>query len=353
MSAAAQERIRFGVIGLNHGHIYGQVRAVQRGGGRLVSFYAQEEELVKNFAEAFPEARQARAAEEILDDDSLQLVVSAAIPNERAALGIKVMNRGKDYMVDKPGITSLAQLAEVRSAQCATSSIYSIMYSERFESPATVRALELVSAGAVGQVLQTIGLGPHRLNAPDRPPWFFDRACYGGILCDIGSHQCDQFLCFTGSTAAEITAAHAGNLHHPEYPGLDDFGEMLLNGSGGQGYVRVDWFTPPGLPVWGDTRLTILGTDGYIELRKNIDLAGRPGAEHLFLVGREGVHYFDCSETPLPYGEQLVTDILERTESSMTQAHCFLATELALRAQAVARPPGMSKETATTTRKCD
>ena len=61
--------------------------------------------------------------------------------------------------------------------------------------------------------------------------------------------------------------------------------------------IRVDWFTPDGLPTWGDGRLTILGTEGTIELRKYVDIAGRPGGDHLFLVDKKGVRHIDCSGT--------------------------------------------------------
>jgi predicted dehydrogenase len=330
---ASPPRLRFAVIGLNHGHIYSQVGAVQRGGGELVSFFAKEPDLSAAFLKRYPQVRVAKSETEILEDRSLQLVLSAAIPDERAPLGIRVMQHGKDYMADKPGITTLAQLAEVRKVQAATRRIYSIMYSERFENRATVRATELVKAGAIGQVLQTVGLGPHRMNPKERPAWFFDKARYGGILCDIASHQADQFLYFTGSTRADVVASQVGNLHATPYPDFEDFGDVMLRGDGGAGYIRVDWFTPDGLATWGDTRLTIIGTDGFIEVRKNIDLAGREGDNHLFLVDQKGTRYVDCRDVALPYGQQLVSDVLDRTETAMTQQHCFLATELVLKAQ--------------------
>ena len=333
-AAPAAARIRFAVIGINHSHINSQVEAVQTGGGELVSVYAAEPELRAAFVKRFPAARTARSEAEILDDPSITLVLSAGIPNERAPLGVRVMQHGKDYMSDKPGATTLAQLDEVRRVQAATGRIYSIMYSERFENRATVRAGELVKAGAIGQVVQTVGLGPHRMTPASRPPWFFNHDQYGGILCDIGSHQADQFLYFTGSTRGEVVTSQVSNVHHPEHPGLEDFGDVVLRGDRGTGYIRVDWFTPGGLASWGDGRLTILGTDGFIEVRKNIDIAGRPGPSHLFLVDQKETRYIDCSAVPLPYGELLVSDVLNRTETAMPQAHCFLATELMLKAQA-------------------
>jgi predicted dehydrogenase len=326
-------KIKFGVVGLNHGHIYGQVSAVQRGGGELVSMYAKEPELVAAFVKRHPNVKVARSEAEVLEDQSLQLVVSASIADERGPLGVRVMKQGKDYLVDKPGITTLEQLAEVRKVQAATKRIYSIMYSERLENRATVRAGELVQAGAIGRVVQTIGMGPHRTNLKTRPAWFFERERYGGILCDIGSHQADQFLYFTGSTSADVVASQVGNLNHPQYPGLEDFGDMMLRGNRGTGYVRVDWFTPNGLSTWGDGRLTILGTDGFIEIRKNVDITKRPEGNNLYLVDQKETRFIDCQKVELPFGDQLVQDILNRTETAMPQAHCFLATELVLKAQ--------------------
>ncbi|MBA2762806.1 MAG: Gfo/Idh/MocA family oxidoreductase, partial [Segetibacter sp.] len=329
----AEPRINFSVIGINHAHINSQVEAVLRGGGRFVSFYAKEPDLAAAFAKRFPQAKLAGSEKEILEDKSIQLVLSSAIPNERAPLGIRVMRHGKDYMSDKPGITSLQQLAEVRKVQKETGRIYSIMYSERLEHRATIKAGDLVKAGAIGKVIQTIGLGPHRMSPKTRPDWFFDRNRFGGIITDIASHQFDQYLFFTGSTKAEVVAAQVGNVNHPQYPAFEDFGDVMLRGNGGAGYIRVDWFTPDGLNTWGDGRLTVLGTEGYIEIRKNVDIAGREGGNHLFLVNQKETKYIDCTKEPLPYGQQLVDDVINRTETAMPQEHCFLATELALKAQ--------------------
>lgn len=325
--------IRFSAIGLNHGHIYGQVETVIRGGGELVSFFAKEPDLVAAFSKRYPQAKLARSEQEILEDKSIQLVVSASIPVERAPLGIRVMQHGKDFMADKPGVTTLEQLEEVRKVQRQTRRIYSILYGERMENKASIKAGHLIREGAIGKVIQTLGTGPHRMNPQSRPEWFFDKSSYGGIICDIGSHQCEQFLYFTNSTTADVLCSQVGNVYNTQYPGLEDFGDATVRGNGGSGYFRVDWFTPKGLNTWGDGRLTILGTDGYMELRKNIDIGGREGGNHLFLVDNKDTRYIDCSQVELPYGAAFVQDILNRTETAMTQEHCFLATELALKAE--------------------
>jgi predicted dehydrogenase len=330
-------KIRFSAIGINHAHIYGMVDAVSRGGGQLVSVFAKEPELLAAFTKKYPNVKVATSEAEILEDKSIHLILSSGIASERAPLGVRAMLHGKDFLSDKPGITTLKQLAEARKVQKETKKIFSIMYSEHFENKATVKAGELVKQGAIGKVIQTIGLGPHKINLNARPSWFFDKNKFGGILTDIGSHQVDQFLFFTGSTQAEVVASQTGNVHHPEHPLFEDFGDMMLKGNGGTGYVRVDWFTPSSLNVFGDGRLTILGTEGYIELRKYVDIANREKGGNLYLVNNKEVSYIDCEEVVLPFGEQFVNDIVNRTETAMTQAHCFLAMELAIKAEKFAK----------------
>ena len=334
--------VRFAAIGLNHNHIYGQTRAMLNAGAELTACYDREPELAAAYCQAFPQARLAASEDAILEDESIQLILTAGIPSERAPLGVRAMQHGKDFMSDKGAPTTLEQLAEARRVQQETGRIYSVCFSERFEVPAVLKAQELVSQGRIGRVVQTTGLGPHRIGLHNRPAWFFQKASYGGILADIASHQFDQFLVFTGSTSAKITAAHVANYAYPQLPEFEDFGEVMVEGSGGTGYIRVDWYTPDGLGVWGDGRLLILGTEGYIEIRKYVDVLGRPGDNHLFLVTQQDKEYINCSDVELPYGKNLAYDVIHRTQTAMPQAHCFLALELALQAQAQATRLGNS-----------
>lgn len=234
-----QAPVRFSAIGLNHEHIYAQVNALLGAGAELVSFFAQEPELIAGFARTYPQARLARSAQEILEDETIPMIVSAAIPSECAPLGIAAMQHGKDFMSDKPGFTSLEQLAEARRVQAETGRINSICHSGRLLNRATVKAGELVRSGAIGRMVHTVGLGPHRIRLSTRPDWFFRRAQYGGIITDIGSHQVDQFLFFTGSSQAEVVASQVANYRYPQYPELEDFGEVILRGDGGTGYIQA------------------------------------------------------------------------------------------------------------------
>ncbi|HRO12739.1 gfo/Idh/MocA family oxidoreductase, partial [Amaricoccus sp.] len=258
----------------------------------------------------------------------------------RAAMALRAMRAGKDVMVDKPGCTTEAQLAEIRRVQAETGRIWSVCYSEHFLQKATVAASRLVAEGAIGRVVNTVGLGPHRIGLNPRPDWFWDSERGGHILVDIASHQFEQFLHFTGSTAARILQSVETNFASPERKGWNDYGHAVVASDRATGFIRVDWLTADGSPAWGDGRLFLMGTAGNIELRKYMDTEGRPGGDHLFLTDQKGTRYVDCSETVLDYGAKLRDDVLNRTETAMAQAHCFLAMELALEAHRVAVPIG-------------
>jgi predicted dehydrogenase len=328
-----EQSIKFAAIGLNHDHIIGQTTMLLAAGAELVSYFAEEPELAAQYGRRFPQGRSARSAQEILDDPSIHLIATAAVAGDRAGVALAAMRHGKDALVDKPGATTLEQLAEIERVHQETGRIWSVYFSEHFSTRCTVRAGELVQAGAIGRVVQTTGFGPHRARVGARPPWFFQKARYGGILTDIASHQIEQFLFFTNSTDVSVVSSQVGNFRYPQYPELEDYGDVTLRGDGGLGMIRVDWYTPDGLPTWGDGRLFILGTEGYIELRKYCDIAGKPGGEHLFLADQAGVRHIDCSDTVLPFGPQLLNDIRNRTETAIPQARSFLATRLAIQAQ--------------------
>jgi len=330
--------LRIGVIGIDHGHIYGMINGMLDAGATLVAWTTGEEtpEAVRRtFQETYPDL-PARSMQAILDDESIVLVLSSGINSERADVAVAAMSHGKDVLVDKPGCTSLEQLADIQRTVGETGRRWVVSFSERVSVESATLADQLIAQGRIGKVVQTVGLGPHRMNAHLRPAWFWDRARCGGILADICAHQFDQFLHFTGSIEASVVSAHVANVANPDRPGFQDFGEVLLGGNGGRGYARVDWLTPDGLPVWGDGRITILGTEGYIELRKYIDIAGHDGQDHVFVVDRTGVQRFEAKGAGKPFFARLAADVERRTETAMAQSHAFLATRLALQAQLVA-----------------
>lgn len=326
-------------VSLEHGHIYGMCNGLTEAGADIKWVYDPDPKKVETFREKFPAAQPARSEEEVLDDSEVKLVAGAAVPCKRGPLGLRVMEAGKDYFTDKTPFTTLDQLEAARKKTAETGKKYMVYYSERLHVESAVYAGNLITDGVIGRVLQVIGLGPHRLSIDSRPEWFFKKEQYGGILTDIGSHQIEQFLFYAGAEDADVVNAQVANYANKEYPELEDFGEAnLIADNGASNYFRVDWFTPDGLRTWGDGRTFILGSDGYIELRKYIDVAGDEQGDHLYLVTSEGERHLELAgKVGFPFFGELILDCLNRTENAMTQERAFKAAELCLRAQKVAR----------------
>jgi predicted dehydrogenase len=329
----------FAALALDHGHIYGQCRGLTEAGGDLRYVYDPDAAKVERFCATFAGVQPLRSEAEVLEKAEIKLVAAAAVPSERGPLGCRVMAAGKDYFTDKTPFTTLGQLADARAAVEATGKKYMVYFSERLHVECAVRAGQLIDQGAIGRVVQVVGLGPHRSSPATRPAWFWSREKTGGILTDIGSHHFEQFLYWSKATDVKVVHAQVANYHHKDYPEFEDWGEAnLVAGNGATNYIRIDWLNPDGLRTWGDGRAFILGTEGYIELRKYLDVGRDIEGDQLYLVDRKGEQHIRChGEVGFPYFGQLILDCLNRTENAMTQEHAFLAAELCLTAQAMAK----------------
>jgi predicted dehydrogenase len=324
--------MRFAAIGLDHRHIYDLTQGLREAGAVCVGHTAESTDprVLAGFRKRFPDV-PAVSADRLLDDPSIDFVVIAAVPRDRAALAVAAMRHGKHVMTDKPGVTSVADLDAVQRAVAETGRVWSICLG-RLASAAVQEALRIVRGGALGRLVQVVSLAPHRLNRDLRPSWFFDRPAYGGIINDIGVHSIDQFMAFAGTQEVELVSSTIGAFGTPP-PGFEDFAEITLQSDSVRGYARVDWFTPDGLPTWGDGRLFLLGTEGTLELRKNLDIEGRAGTDHLFLATREDTRYVDCSASSVTYYRDFLSDIANGTARTMPQAEVFAVCRLALSAQ--------------------
>ena len=326
---------RFAAIGLDHRHIYDLTQDLLDAGAECVGYNPDttDPRVLAGFRKRFPQVAQSET-QRLFDDPSIDFVVIAARPCDRADLAIAAMQRGKDVMVDKPGITTFEQLAAVERTVRETGRTWSICIG-RPASPAVQEALRIVRSGELGRLVHTTSLAPHRLNRALRPSWFFDTPAYGGIINDIGVHAIDQFLAFADADTAEIVSCTIGAFGTAP-PGFEDFSELVLATPSLRGYIRLDWFTPDGLPTWGDGRFFVVGTEGTLELRKNLDIEGRDGTDHMFIANRTTTRYVDCSNLPVTYYRNFLHDIANRTETAMPQRQVFNVCRLALRAQAQA-----------------
>ena len=198
-------------IGLDHGHIYGMVNGTVEAGATLKWVYDKDPDKMKAFKESYPEVELAESKEQILEDESVDMILSAAIASERSAIGNEAMRAGKHYFADKTAFTTLEQLDESKRIVQETGKRFFVYFSERLHVESAVFAGELIEQGVIGEVIQVTGFGPHRLNKESRPDWFFEKDKYGGILCDIGSHQIEQFLFYSNNTDAEVIHSKVAN----------------------------------------------------------------------------------------------------------------------------------------------
>ena len=323
---------RFAAIGLDHRHVYDLTAGLLAAGAVCVGHDPETSDprVLAGFRKRFPNI-PAVARDRLLDDPSIDFIVLCSVPRDRAAVAIEAMRRGKDVMVDKPGVTTAALLAEVEAAVRETGRIWSIVMG-RLTSASVQAALGVVRSGELGHLVSLTSLAPHRLNRALRPDWFFERDAYGGIINDIGVHSIDQFLAFAGASDATIGASTIG-CFGTSPPGFEDFAEITLRSATMTGTMRMDWFTPDGLPDWGDGRLFLVGTEGTLELRKNLDIEGRAGGDHLLVANRNRTRHQDCSELQVTYYRDFLDDVRDRTGRMLDGGRVFSVCRLALRCQ--------------------
>ena len=322
---------RFAVIGVDHPHAIVLTAGLVEAGADCIGWVDSSGEDGAAFAALFPDltATTLEAALAARPD----LVVIAAVPQDRARVAIAAMHAGADVLVAKPGVTDLGQLAEVESAAAATARRWWVGFTEHFASRAMMRADAVIASGRIGTVRHVLGIGPHR-RGPGRPDWFSDPARSGSMIADLASHQIHHACRLLGTTDLTVLAARTTASADGSHPPV--LGEVLLEGGGGSAYVRVDWLTPDGLPAWGDVRLMITGDSGTVEVRSNCDPGGRPGSDHVIVVDAGGVEHVDCASDPLTWAETVIGDVHRGSEGLISTAHSLDVTRLALGAAAMA-----------------
>jgi len=328
---------RIALVGADHNHLYEIIDRLVKAGASAVAHTA-EGQFVEHYSGWQADSVET-SYDDILADDTIDLIVTAAIPNRRASIALAAIEAGKHVISDKPGLTTMDQLDAVRAAVAGRPGRpWTVLFTERFENRAINEAVRLAKSGAVGTVVHVVGAGPHTMWAERRPDWFWDPDATGGILVDIGSHQVDQFMSITGAVAADVSivSSMVGNVASADHAAMQDIGSMTLAAGAVVGDHRLDYLTARGLGTWGDCRLMIVGTEGTIEARANVDVAGADGAEHLIVVDAEGTRRVDISGVVVDWAELALADVADDGERLMTQQHAIDVTDLCLRAQAAA-----------------
>ena len=311
----------FSVIGLNHGHINGQAKGLlDSGKWKLKHVFAEEDDLREAFVARFPDVTVAESVEQVLADEEVELIASASINAHRGPLAVQSLRAGKHFFVDKPCVTTLEQMEEIKKAVEETGLKWFAFFGEMLTHVGVKWVRQELEKGNLGEPVHFMGLGPHTLRINGRPDWMFNRELHGGILNDIASHQIAQFGYWMMQDPIP-QFSRVGNLHHPHKPEFEDFGDATLLGSkGATGYIRADWFTPEGLPAFGDIRQQLITTDAYVEHRKTIDIGdpqGGRGGKLIVTRMNKGPEIIDLSKTPMTFFDDLTADVENGSETAI------------------------------------
>jgi predicted dehydrogenase len=329
--------MRFAVIGLSHVHALSMTEALLGLPEVACDGFAPEDTPVaRGFQSVFSDLRP-RPREDLLGDPAIDLVLCADVNGLRGSVLAEALAAGKHVFVDKPPVTTLQDLETVERAAKKNGKLFFVYFGERLDNPLLLKTKQLIGEGRIGRVVNFIGLGPHKLSIEHRPAWMFDPALYGGILNDIASHQVELFTWLTGQQVARFRS-RVGNFGTPQYPTFEDFGDAWFEGDGGAtGYVRVDWFTPDALPTWGDIRQMLVGTEGTLEIRSNINVGSADAGPVLLLTTRESApEVVDPGDIDTAWAPKLVADIQDGVNRLMPHDRTFqaLRTVLSMQSQA-------------------
>ena len=277
----------------------------------------------------------------MLEKPEIKLVAAAAVPSERGPLGLRVMDCGQGLFHGQDALHD-ARPARRRARGGAGDGQEIHGLFQRAAARGVRGARRATHRAGRDRARGAGASGSGRIAARRRAgrTWFWSQEKTGGILCDIGSHHFEQFLYWSGATEREGRPRAGRELSSQGSSRSSRTGAKRTSSpsNGATNYIRIDWLNPDGLRTWGDGRAFILGTEGYIELRKYLDVGRDLEGDQLYLVDHKGEHHIRChGEVGFPFFGQLILDCLNRTENAMTQEHAFLAAELCLTAQAMAK----------------
>jgi predicted dehydrogenase len=266
---------------------------------------------------------------EMLDRVAPEIVVAAGVYRDRGTIVVDALNAGCHVVADKPLCITSAELEAIRIASQASRGSVTLLLEKRFY-PETIAAMDLVSSGAIGEVIEVNSTGPHKLNLSERPSWFLDRATYGGILTDLITHDIDLALVFTKATSGTITGAVAGEL--PDRPGFALSGVAMLRTPTQLMVLEANWLTPAASPVHGDYHMRVVGCEGVVDLwwaRNLVTLATSGKAAHHVETG-----------TGYRPAEPVFESLIRGEVPPLAGKDSFITTQLALLAQESAESQG-------------
>ncbi|WP_410790172.1 Gfo/Idh/MocA family protein [Kribbella sp. C-35] len=311
---------RIAIAGAAHPHVaYATAEVDQVAEYDLVAVADPSRETAERWAAPY-DAKVFTDHQQMLREVEPEVVMVAGIYGDRGQVVVDALNAGCHVIADKPLCTTLEDLDAIAEAADRTGRHVTLLLEKRYY-PVTLAALGI--ADRLGTIHGVTSSGPHKLNRPTRPAWFFERARYGGLLNDLAVHDIDAALLFTGLTSGIVSGSIVDS----------SYGVATLSGPGAVITAGVDWMNPAGSPVHGDYRMKLVGTEGTAELlwaRNRLVLTTTDLAPH---------------DVPLPAGHRPAELVLKAlaagNEPDITTERGLLATRLALLAQRSAENGGV------------
>ncbi|MEF3304942.1 Gfo/Idh/MocA family protein [Paenibacillus sp. GYB003] len=277
--------LRFGIYGCQHGHIAAFIGEMTALGAECAGIYEPEANaLAKRLSGQYGIPLLESA--EPLQDESIRIIGSSAINNEKIDVIEWCERYGKHIMLDKPIVTNRSALERLEAVVERGRIQVGILLTERFR-PAIAALKRNIEDGRLGRIVSITMRKPHKLSPASRHAWHFSKEQNGGLIIDLFIHDFDLLRWLTGQ---EIESIHSLLAKHtaPEHPTFfDTAGAQVLMRGGTMAQLYTDWHTPDKSWTWGDGRIFVTGTAGCAELRLSGDPSTVANEELYFQITHE------------------------------------------------------------------
>lgn len=146
---------------------------------------------------AYPDVRIARSLDELLEMDTIRLVVIATPNQTHFPFALRCLEAGRDVVVDKPFTNTMQEATELVQTAKRLGRVLTVYHDRRFD--ADFQALrKVVASGELGRIVRFEA--HYDRYRPKRRPglWRETPGPGSGILADLGPHLLDYALTLLG-----------------------------------------------------------------------------------------------------------------------------------------------------------
>jgi len=254
--SSTKPRVRWGVLGvagINDAFVPG-LRAASN--ATLFALASRRPGVAEREAIRWDAPRHHGSYEALLADEEIDAVY-LPLPNAlHAAWVVRALDAGKHVLCEKPLAMSMAEIDAIRQAAERSERYLLEAFMYRF-APRWQRALDLVAAGAIGDV-RIVRAGLAFAQCPYGYDIRFDVAQGGGVVWDMGCYAVNMARALFGAEPESVVAAG----HSRPGGDVETSAEALLSFPGGGSAVTHVSFDYPN-PF---SQVEVIGTDGWIAM---------------------------------------------------------------------------------------